>query len=305
MASTKKTKPLGLHSRVYTIAVKCYDEQLPYGLEKLKENIHNIDKADLPALQVLAIVHDRDIITDGIWSCPLEKRHIHLIARCKNRKDRFYVSKFLSEIGIYFRPSKDDALWRAHGVESVGKFDDYAMYLTHETTQAIADGKERYELSEIISNLTEEEIKQVREGYIRVAASELKLSADALAALDKEAFDLGHELQDFNAWYDAQPFSVRSNTHMRTIKESYNRGVTKRIEEHQEINRICIFIHGERNTGKTYAAIHALQGKKVLSVGGGGTGKFDNLTPSHDAIVVDDDVLPNLLNIGDKYICQA
>ena len=48
-----------------------------------------------------------------------------------------------------------------------------------------------------------------------------------------------------------------------------------------------------------------MDGKRVLSVGGGGTGKFDRLRPDHDAIVIDDDVCPNLLNMTDNYICRA
>lgn len=46
-------------------------------------------------------------------------------------------------------------------------------------------------------------------------------------------------------------------------------------------------------------------GKSVLSVGGGGSGKFDNLRPDHDCIIIDDDVCPNMLNMCDNKICHA
>ena len=98
---------------------------------------------------------------------------------------------------------------------------------------------------------------------------------------------------------------VRSNAKMKQIKESYLYGIQKKSEENGEIIRTCIFIKGEPNTGKTYAAVHALDGKKILKVGGGGTGKFDKLKTTTDAIIIDDDVCPNLLNMSDNYICQA
>ena len=46
----------------------------------------------------------------------------------------------------------------------------------------------------------------------------------------------------------------------------------------------------------------AIPHDEVLRVGGGGTGKFDNLRPDHGAILIDDDRCPNLLNATDNYI---
>ena len=304
MAKKNAPRPLAIGSRVYSIAIKCYAEQLTCGIDALKQRIQQLDQSNLPKLQVLAIVHDRDIKTDGIWACAQEKPHLHIIARCVDRKSRFYVSQFMNYLGIYFRPGLDDQLWRARGVETAGNFAGYANYLTHETTAAMNEGKELYDVTEIISNLTLDEINRVREGYIHVAATK-RLTDDDFTQLDKEAFDLGYQLKDFDDWYNKQPFNVRNNSRMRTVKESYSRGIDQKISEHNELNRICVFIRGEANTGKTYAAREALKGKKILTVGGGGTGKFDNLKVSHDAIIIDDDVCPNLLNMSDNYICRA
>ena len=132
-----------------------------------------------------------------------------------------------------------------------------------------------------------------------------KVTSDELAALDQDAYSLGYEMKNFSQWYDAQPFAVRSHTKMKTIRESYERGVEARIEEGRAVIRLCIYIQGPPDSGKTYAAISALGGKQVLSVGGGGTGKFDRLRPDHEAIVIDDDVCPKLLNMTDNYICRA
>jgi len=292
---------LGYHAKVYAVAFKFYDEQLPYGEDAFVRAVRNSDKRKA---QVLAIKHYRDIVTDGIWQAATVKPHWHVIVRMTNSKDSMRVRTILNALRIWYRPTVDDDLWKGHGVETVGNFAGYATYLTHETEEAIRDAKERYDISEIVSNLSVDEIQQIREGYIRVSEKR-KLSQEELIALDKEAYDMGYNMKNFDSWYNEQPFAVRSNAKMKVIRESYDRGVKVRVDEHQEINRLCVFIQGRPNTGKTYAAMKALEGKQILSVKGGGTGKFDLLRPDHDAIVVDDDVCPNLLNMTDNYICRA
>jgi len=91
---------------------------------------------------------------------------------------------------------------------------------------------------------------------------------------------------------------------MKTVKESYYRGVNAKIKEDVQIVRLCIFIQGPPNTGKTYAASHSIDGE-CLNVSGGGSGKFDNLKASHIGIIIDDDICPNLLTMSDNYICYA
>ena len=293
---------LGIDSKVYALAIKCYDEQLPHGRDYTFNAIRQIDKSQY---QIIAIIHDRDTVTAGIWAEATVKPHLHVIIRCVDRKKRIRVATFLNWLGIYSRPNFDDALWREHGVETVGNYTGYDMYLTHETKEAIDDTKELYSIDELISNLTKDEIVHIREGYIRVAANAHKVTSDELAALDQDAYDLGYALKNFSQWYDVQPFAVRSHVKMKTIRESYERGVNARIEEGCTITRLCIYIQGPPNSGKTYAVKAALDGKQILEVGGGGTGKFDRLRPDHNAIVIDDDICPNLLNMTDNYICRA
>ena len=293
---------LGIDSKVHAVAIKCYDEQLPYGRDYTFNAIRQTDKSDF---QVLAIVHDKDTVTAGIWYEANIKPHLHIIVRCVDRKKRIRVRTIMDCLGIFFRPGLDDRLWQEHGVETIGNYTGYAMYLTHETKEAIDEAKELYSVDELISNLTKDEIIHIREGYIRVSANAHKVTSDELASLDQDAYDLGYALKNFAQWYDAQPFTVRSNAKIKTIQESYERGVNARLEEGRAITRLCIYIQGPPNSGKTYAALAALDGKQVLSIGGGGTGKFDRLRPDHDAIVIDDDVCPNLLNMTDNYICRA
>lgn len=300
----RKTKVLNVHQKVATLAIKCYAEQIPNGIDDLRVRIKSMPTTGIDGVQIIAIIHHKDLITDGIWKAAKVKPHIHIIIRVTDRKHRFRVMTMLAALGIVFRPGLDDELIENHGLETVGNYSGYALYLTHETDDAIKDGKEKYDITELFGNLTPDEIEQVRAGYVKMSENR-KLSQQELIALDREAYDIGYALKSFTEWYDSLNFTSRSHTKMRTIRESYNRGVDARVTIDNKILRCCIYIQGQPNTGKTYAAIAALAGKAVLSVGGGGSGKFDKLRADHDAIVIDDDVCPNLLNMTDNYICRA
>lgn len=125
----------------------------------------------------MAIVHDRDTVTAGIWAEAAIKPHLHIIVRCMDRKKRIRVRTIMDCLGIFFRPGLDDSLWQEHGVETIGNYTGYAVYLTHETKEAIDDAKELYSIDELISNLTKDEIIQIREGYIRVSANAHKVTS--------------------------------------------------------------------------------------------------------------------------------
>lgn len=302
--STKKHrgKCLNILSSVHSAALKIYDEQLKYGWDYTKNAIRTVFKPSY--LQVEGIKHFKDFLEDdNFWKPSREKPHYHIIFRLVDRKDRIRIRKVLKALGIEFRKGKDDNLLKEHGCETVQNFSAYSLYLTHETEDAILSGKSLYKLSEVVSNLTESELEQIREGYVR-PCDKRKLTQAELISLDKEAYDKGFELADFEDWYNALGFVVRSNAKMKVIKESYSRGVESRIRENKSLPRLCVFVQGPPNTGKTYAAAHSVEGD-YLNISGGGSGKFDNLKPSHNAIVIDDDLCPNLLNMSDNYICKA
>lgn len=293
----KKTK-LHMRSPARTLSLKFYDEQMPDGWDATIQNIKAIDKSKW---QVIGICHDRDYGGDDFWAPAIEKKHYHIIVRVMNNKTA-RVEQILRTLGVVYRPVEDKSLWENHGVESCENYTNMAVYLTHDTEKAILDGKEQYELGELVSNLTLEEIKQIRQGYTRVSESVEKVTPAMLAKLDEDAYKLGCELGDFDAWYGALPFNVRSNAKMKTVKESYERGINKRLESGERVARLCVFVQSPENKGKTYAARYALKklGKRYLDVSGGGTGKFDNLKVTHDAIIVDDDACgKHILNLAD------
>ena len=297
----KGKKPLTLKSTVRTLSLKFYLEQITETLEELKERVKNMPKEKY---QGLGVVHDKDYQCDSYWEPSIEKLHIHIIIRVLNAKTT-QVDTILNMLKIQYRPEIDDILWQNHGAETCADFTAMAMYLTHETEQAILDGKHKYDITEVFSNLTQEEIEEVRQGYIRFSNGLGKKSFKDLAEIDEFAYNLGLIYGNFDEWYNSLDFGFRSNTKIKTIKESYYRGVDVSFNKNDPINRLCIFIQGEKNTGKTYASREALKGKKYLEISGGGTGKYDKLQPSTEAILLSDDTSSSLLNMTDNYPCRA
>lgn len=298
----RQPKILGNEAKVPNVALKFYDEQLPNGWDY---TIEQIEKLDGSKYQAIGICHDKDEVTDGIWDIALEKRHYHVIFRCVNRKERIRIKTIMSMLGIEFRKGQDESLWVNHGVETVGDFSAYANYLTHETAEAISDGKHLYAVTELVSNLNLKGIEQVRDGYTRILKDELRVTTADLMKLDEEAWQLGYDLKNFQLWYDSLPFVIRSHSKVKTIRERYKSGVDQRIVDNVEVTRLCIFIEGDANTGKTYASERAIPANDIVTVRGGGSGKFDKLRPDHKGILIDDDICPNLLNMTDNYPCYV
>lgn len=332
---SKSRRMLFPMSKTRTMSVKFYDEQIPAPLtiQYVIEQVRGLS-SELARLQVILCMHNRDVrdSSDDLWAPAVEKRHYHLIARGLEGY-QFQVLAMLRRLGVVFRPSIDDELWKNKGVETVGNFSQYALYFTHETDDALSNGsKYTYDLETMwrngesktfdpiyldgcdgfmVANMSMQAVKEIREGYIRVNRKYSKLNIDQKRAIDQELFDLGYQFGNFDKWLDSQDFVVRADAKRRVYEESYARGAERRridMEEKGEVvNRVCIFIQGESGTGKSYASLGALKQKgfKVLSVDGGGSGKFDKLKPDHDAILVNDDVLPNALNLCDDKICHA
>lgn len=305
----KIRKGLYLRSSVKTLSIKCYEEQIPKGWNEVKKRIKRQDKNKL---QVLAIYHDKCIIGDNFWTSSEEKPHYHIIVRVVKRgKDNkvtpYKVETILKNLGIEYR-KEDKILWENHGVETISNFANMAMYLTHDTEQAELDGKTKYDINKIVSNLDIEEIKQIREGYTRPSEQNRKVSNAEMVELDKIAEEKGYNLESYEDWIQTLDFATRSSSKMKTVKETYWYHANRRIEESKDMLRLCVFIQGEHNVGKTYNAAKALQelGYRTFNVDNkDNSGKFDNLKMEHTAMVVDDAIIENLLSMSDNRICQV
>lgn len=295
------------HEGLYYIDEDAYNSHVEQLITGLVERIRGIP-ADIMQLEM--IVHNRDYNHDDFWVPSIEKPHIHIIGRFvidpnndnRNKKRLRWILKML---GITYRKGVDEWLVRKHAVETCRDFCEYSVYLYHDTEDAIRDGKTPYDPNEVISNLSDEELQQIRDGYSRIVASGKRVSPRDLEALDDAAYRLGQELGDLEAFLGSQPFKIRSHSKLRTIRESYYRGVTDRINDPSRNStvRLCVYIQGLPNTGKTYAAIQALKGLRTLQIGAGGTGKFDRLQASTQALLIDDSEVDGLLQISDNYFC--
>ena len=290
------------HPKAKTMA-KTDGHLLDFLFDDLKERVENFDSS----FQVAFIVHDADkkADADDYFKLSSIKPHAHMVIKKRNNR-AFRMNTIMKALGINFRRYIDNDLWK-QGVATCWNFAHSVAYLTHETDKAQADGKTIYSRDRIISNCPSSEIDDFREGYL-IANEKRKLTNQELAKLDKQFFDYGYSLKNFDDLYNSLDFIARSNSKMRTIKESYQRGVDERLKkEPPEVNRVCLFIEGPPNTGKTYAVNNALKalGHKVFEVTGGGSGKFDNLSITDTAITIDDEVCPNLLNMTDSRITTA
>lgn len=297
---------LHIYSQVRTLSLKFYDEQIPNGEDEFIENIKAIDSNEY---QVLAIKHDRDIVknNDDPFEVSCTKPHWHLYLRVLSKTNKPRIYQLLSMLGIVYREDLDKKLWNNKGVETCRDFTTCAVYGLHKTAQAQEDGKFEYDIEDYVSNLTIGEIEQVMQGYKRLECEVTRPTTKTLEELANRAEKLGYELKSFDEWWDNLPFNLQSHSKMKIIEKRYMRGIEKRIndKDNNKVNRLCVFIKGEGNKGKTYAAMEALKNEDALVVGGGGSGKYDKLQVTNNAIIVDDDVVTNLLNMTDNYFCQA
>ena len=301
-SKVNNNRKLTMESTVRTLGVKCYEEQLKDGWESTIEKIKLIDKSKY---HVVAILHDKDTLLDDIWQPSVEKPHYHICFRTVSNSP-VKVRTVLKMLGVEYRPVEDDMLWTNHGVETLRSYSSSVVYLTHETEQAILDGKFQYNRSEIVSNLDIEELDNVRDGYIRVSVSTKKVTEEEMAEYCQIAYSVGHDLKSWDDFYFTLPLKAQKNTGMKVVKDWYNKGIKDRVAENPNIVRCCIFITGKGNQGKTYNSMRALKDKKIVEISSGGTGRLDRLEASTDAIVLNDGIIRgNLLDMTDNKMTEV
>lgn len=290
---------LTYESSVKTLALKIYDEQIADDWEHLQERIKQLERKYL----CNSIMHDNDYSKNDIYNPEKEKNHYHILVNCG--KTPVKVRTILKKLGVNFRPGEDDNLFKKDGCTTIGNWAAYNLYLLHGTKQAIKDGKTPYSMDKLVSNMSMSELQTLIGGE-KHRINGVKLTDEDYAELDEEAYETGYSLKDYDEWYHSLPFTTRRNSSMREIEKSYNYGLDKRLSEQESINvnKLCVYIQGEANIGKSYATRYALKGKKVLDVSGGKTGKFDSLNPSYNAIVVDDDTDSRILQLCDNRYCK-
>ena len=302
---------LTMDSKVPDLAIKIYEEQLPDGLEAFFERVRSVDKSDY---WVFSIVHDKDLVGDEIFEPACVKRHIHIdvVKQGKDqdgRQDRRKVSTILNMLGIVFRPELDAEIWANHGVERILDLGGSVAYLTHETPDCEKKGKELYPRAEIVSNLDSDEVDQVRDGYKRLTKSKHKATVDEQIKLAQVAYNAGYAGdKSWREFVATLPFLLQKGSVYNLYRERYQLGVDDRMRERAEVLRLCVFIKGEANQGKTYAAKHAFDGRgfNIVEIGDGGkTGKFDNINEDVDVLIIDDAIINDVLGMADNKVCRV
>lgn len=309
---------LNFESQVRNLAVKVYDEQLMDAVErkwytyweqyKTPQAIANVKYAQDVVLHRLAnivhkidptkwfiaiFLHDKDTVksSDDLYAISIKKRHYHIYAWRINNNS-FRLRKLMTMLGIVFAGKEDYTLWENRGVETFRKAHrpNVLMYGTHETEQAILDGKYQYTLEKcIITNQTLEAVQKIRDKYNRVHHRD-KLTDDDWNEAAQEAFELGEKLGDFDLW-TANNFTVRqqASSPFRIIKKQYEDGLAKGISNASYLARCSILIWGGQNLGKTYTTAETLKklGENIYKATKG-SGKYDGLTAQTTALTFDD-----------------
>lgn len=307
----------------------------PVGIEQLKQTnciknlLKNIaEQTPIGKYKVHGACHYTDKMASSesdFWKPSSEKPHGHLLiwlpARASGKEsppvELNTILNYLAQFGLVYRPDVDTDLLLNHGVEKVDlrqkQHYNVIVYHTHETDEAVADGKHRYERDEMFTNLPQSELDEIYNYYFSSISKAGKHDAEYY---EKEAYQLGYdtimtttEQRTFDDWFYKIPFKQRSESLRRQWEKAYYYGQTSAIEEPNAKKNIrCfIFLNGGGDVGKTYTTQLTLAalGLKTYSVASGKTGKLDNLQPTHKAIDVSDNSIPDLMALADNIKMPA
>lgn len=329
-----KHKLLNYKSQVRTLALKFYVEQLMpadvrtlyvqlwkkrntdshasencYKLEMQYKNmlIAKIRTFNYKDYCVLGIYHDQDTTeSDGSPFLPsIEKGHFHILIwrdDWRHPKERFRVGTICNALGLTYAPALDTDIWKRNGAEIIeSSVANYATYLTHDTEEAILDGKHKYNMSDLFANF-DIKVVEIMHKFYQKTRKKTNIDWDLL---DDQAYDLGYKVKDYDDFIRAKlSVSQRANANARILHQDYELGLERGIEAMPAFPRCSILIWGEGNTGKTYTTRKTLQalGLSIYQVPSG-SGHYDGLRATHDAMTFDDvNVTDPLLVFDDKAV---
>lgn len=318
--SKKKKVAVTFGSELRTLALKFYPEQLLDEKSRIqfmkcddatrqrwidqltREFIKQIKNFKYLDFQIAGILHDSDKVkaADDPFKISIEKAHWHLIIRRLSKK-RFRVNRIVQLLGLHYIKDKnfdDSAMWNNGGAEIIRDFASYFLYLTHETTQAINDGKHKYDRSEVITNFGAE----TRNALWQAGLRHQKKSNIDWDDINDLAYNFGLNLKDFDPWINANlTVAEQANKNFRVVSKSYQRGLSEGVAKVGHITRCSILIHGKGNIGKSYTSLEALKALHLnVYRASKGSGKYDNLSTSTDAMIFDDVAVSDARNVFDN-----
>lgn len=209
-------------------------------------------------------------------------------------------------------PLPDMEVWVRGGMEKCGNYRDCAVYVSHQSRQCKQDGKHAYgwldEEGPVDQRVFMSIPKRTYTSWVAGADTDSRISKSQLDALLNDVYEAGRELRPFDEWKAALDPESFASPRMRACKEKWQKGVDDRVKEmaKEPVNRFCVYVKGPQGIGKTYAMDRALAAlgvdpDQVYQVPANGTGKTDDLTPRHEAMKLDDNVIGAALAISDDH----
>lgn len=266
---------------------------------KMIEDFHYKD------YKICTIYHDKDTTEKAgspfLPAC--KKGHWHvLIWRDSWRapKKRFRVQTIINKLSLNYAPNLDTKLWKEHGAEQIkSSVANYVTYLPHNTEEAIDDGKFQYSISEIAKNFSDDELNEIFKYYEKTR----KKTAVDWDELDREAVEKGLQVKDFSEWIKTKlNVSQRASANFKVIHRDYEDALEKGVKRIGQITRCSILITGAGNLGKTYTSSKTFRamGLKTYEAPDG-SGKYDNLSALHEAMIFNDTGIADAKKVFDNY----
>lgn len=337
----KEKKPtafdLPLNKPTKTASIKCYLEQTPLNIseeqitqfreavsqltpqqqvEYMKRYLNYLHSSEelLTYLKerelcMAIMIHDKDISSSDLFEAASDKPHYHyMIWSLKNKA--FRLSKLVDLIA--FKPLEEDKqLFQKgnHGLEPIHNLASFAVYLTHETPDAVQDNKYQYDVNDVhLYNISLEDFLKLRETYVSTTSlGKRRTVADSeLVRLDDEVRNLGYNKGSFNTWWDKK---VHDTPELRREEEKfrkqYMRGFRQLLSENGgaiKIPRISLFITGASRIGKTYSLTkYFAEHQYNTQLVGKGRGSYEDVDMETQVVISDDVVPDQLQQITDGY----
>lgn len=293
-------------------AVKLHEYACDHGLYvMMRERLSLISTDDY---EVYAMLHDKCFVFDGFFDAKgrPEKPHYHILVAGlptgvhKLRKITSVVD-ILDMIGVSFDPAYDESLVDNHAVESIVSLKDYVAYLTHETEASWRDGKRQYDRSEVITN--QPEMYAAYMSGLNFIDKKAVTKSDIVSLLPSFQ-DLGFQRMSFEDALKTHfsPRSVNyikaSPTLLRPLEAAHLEGVNSFIGTRATTDRICVYIYGGSDIGKSHAVGHFMKAKGIdpcslVEANASKTGKFDDVGVQTEVILCDDIHVNDTLKVAD------
>lgn len=255
-----------------------------------------------------AVLHDHDEREDG----SIKKPHFHiLIINTKSSQVKvFSILEYLAGHTSFCLRDEDDLHWdNTLRIPNMAKKEHISLflYLTHESRQAIEGNKYKYDRSLVRGNMSADRKKALYDSYyVPSSGSSSGPSSNITVACLEKARELGRQglsLDDW--WYNDLDKVVSAKAQLRTsCEKEHAYGVQEYIQhfDYDHFDRLVIFINGGHGLGKTTISRKVLNQlcSKLYIIDAGKTGKFDNLQPSHDGVLINDTSVPDLLGFADQ-----